>query len=393
MRSPAALLAAALLGLALVACGGGDRAGDAPPPEPPSPAATATATASATRQATPTPSPTPTATATAAATPTAAPTAKATATKPADADEEWDDKDDADDEKEWEEGERPWDAPDGPVLITIGGGERPAALLAPRGADRSEPRPLVLLLHGYGSNGEGADAYFQFSALVNELGFGLLLPTGTRDGEGDPFWNGTTECCDMLDTGVDDAGYLAGLIGEARTHAAFDKVAAVGHSNGGFMAYRLACEAVPGLIAIVSLAGGAYANADDCRAPSPLSVLQIHGNRDQVIRYAGGPLKGPLGWTEPVPGAEASVLRWAERAGCDLGAAEELAPIDTDVFLEGAETAILRWREGCAAGTVHELWTIRGGGHVPLVWGTEFTWRILLWLNDAYTGEVTIEAE
>ena len=228
---------------------------------------------------------------------------------------------------------------------------------------------------------------------MNELGFGLVLPDGTEDPEGERFWNGTAECCDMLDTGVDDAGYLRGLIEEARAHAAFDKVFAVGHSNGGFMAYRLACEAIPGLTAVVSLAGGTYANADDCRAPAVVSVLQIHGNRDQVIRYGGGPLKGPLGWTESVPGAVASVLRWAERAGCDLNAVEELTPIDTDVFVEGAETSIQRWREGCAGGSVHELWTIRGGRHVPLVWGTEFTQRILLWLDDAYTGEVTIEAD
>ena len=307
---------------------------------------TPTAAATATQKATPAPSPTPSVSATA--------TTKATATKPADEDEEWEEKP--------EEGARPWENPDGPPAIALGGGERPAVLLVPRDADRSEPGPLVLLLHGYGSSGQGADAYFQFAAHVNELGFGLILPNGTEDPEGEHFWNGTTECCDMLDSGVDDVGYLRG------------------------------CEAIPGLTAIVSLAGGTYANGEDCRAPSAVSVLQIHGDRDLVIRYAGGPLKGPLGWTESVPGAEESVLRWAERAGCDLNAAEELTPIDTDLFVEGAETSIPRWREGCEGGTVHELWTIRGGSHVPLVWGTEFTARILLWLNDAYTGEVTIEA-
>lgn len=360
MRSFAAFFGGVLVCCLLAGCGGD---GDAPQPERSSPAATVSTTATA----------------------TAAPTVKATATKPADEDEER--------EKQPEEGARAGESPDGPSAIAIGRDDRPATLLVPREADHSEPRPLVLLLHGYGSSGEGADAYFQFAAHVNELGFGLVLPDGTRDPEGERFWNGTAECCDMLDTGVDDAGYLRGLIEEARAHAAFDRVFAVGHSNGGFMAYRLACEAIPGLTAIVSLAGGTYANADDCRAPSEVSVLQIHGNRDQVIRYGGGPLKGPLRWTESIPGAEASVLRWAERAGCNLNASEELTPIDTDAFVEGAETSIQRWREGCAGGTVHELWTIRGGSHVPLVWGTEFTRRILHWLNDAYTGEVTIEAD
>ncbi|MCY3882796.1 MAG: hypothetical protein OXG61_11850, partial [Chloroflexi bacterium] len=212
MRSSAGLLAGAFVCSLLAGCDGGDD--DAPQPEPP--ATTATATAPATRQATPEPSPTPTTSATAAA--TAAPTA--TATKPADEDEER--------EKEPEEGARPREMPDGPSPIAIGGGERPAVLLVPRDADRSEPRPLVLLLHGYGSSGEEANAYFQFGALVNELGFGLVLADGTKDAEGRRFWNGTVECCDMLDTGVDDAGYLRGLIGEARAQAAFDRVFAVG---------------------------------------------------------------------------------------------------------------------------------------------------------------------
>ena len=361
MRSFATLLAGAVVCALLAGCAGGDDA--APELETSSPTPTVSGTTTA----------------------TATPTAKAAATKPADEDEE--------SEKEPEEGEQARESRDGPPAIAIGGDERPATLLIPRDADRSEPRPLVLLLHGYSSSGTGADAYFQFSAHMNELGFGLILPNGTEDPEGERFWNGTAECCDMLDTGVDDAGYLRGLIEEAQAHAAFDKVFAVGHSNGGFMAYRLACEAIPGLTAIVSLAGGAYAHADDCRVPSAVSVLQIHGNRDLVIRYEGGPLKAPSGWTESVPGAEASVLRWAERAGCDLNAVEELTPIDTDLFVEGAETSIQRWREGCTGDTVHELWTIKGGGHVPLVWGTEFTGRILLWLNDAYTGEVTIEAD
>ena len=91
------------------------------------------------------PSPTPTVSVTPTTTP--APTAKATATKPADKDEE--------SEKQPEGGERALASPDGPSRIAIGGDERPATLLIPQDADRSEPRPLVLLLHGYGSSGEG----------------------------------------------------------------------------------------------------------------------------------------------------------------------------------------------------------------------------------------------
>ena len=265
------------------------------------------------------------------------------------------------------------------------GGDRAATLLIPKGVDRSEPRMLILLLHGYGSHAREVDAYFQFSQWVDQSGFGLLIPNGTRDRNAAQFWNGTDECCDIFGAEPDDVGYLKSLIGEAREHAAFDQVYAVGHSNGGFMAYRLACEEVPGLAGIVSLAGGAYSEAEQCRAPTPLSVLQIHGTEDALVLYESGRLPThPDPERKPVPGAWASVSRWAERAGCDGSAIEELAPIDTDSAVEGDETTIKRYATGCVNQTVMELWTIEGGGHIPLVWETDFTPGILKWISERY---------
>ena len=268
------------------------------------------------------------------------------------------------------------------------GGERPARLLLPHSADLTQSRPLIVLLHGYSSFARQADQYFQFSQSVDDGGFGLLLPNGTIDQIRNRFWNATPECCDIFGAEPDDVGYIKALIEEASAYAVFDQVFAVGHSNGGFMAYRLACEDVPGLTAIVSLAGGAYAEPEECRVPAPLSVLQIHGTKDQSVLYEGGRLPDhPAPDRRPVPGAKDSVLRWAERAGCVIEDAEFFPPIDTDAAVEGAETSIVRFANGCAQGTVMELWTIEGGGHIPLVWGTDFTPGILKWLADRYDLE------
>ena len=242
-----------------------------------------------------------------------------------------------------------------------------------------------MLLHGYGSFALQADQYFRFSLYLDQGGYGLLLPNGTRDRNGVPFWNGTDECCDLFSAEPDDVGYLKSLIEEARNHAAFDQIYVVGHSNGGFMAYRLACEEVPGLSGIVSLAGGAHSEADDCRAPTPLSVLQIHGTEDDLVLYETGRLPvHPDPDRKPVPGARESVTRWAERAGCALEAVEELPAIDTDASIEGDETTVRRYEEACAEGAVMELWTIEGGGHVPIVWDTDFAPEILRWIGERY---------
>lgn len=281
--------------------------------------------------------------------------------------------------------------PEGPTKVVLGGG-RPATLLLPQDVDLAAPRPLIVLLHGYGSKAWEADQYFQFSQSVDEGGFRLLIPEGTVDEIGNRFWNATPECCDIFGAEPDDVGYIKELLDEARAHAAFDQVFAVGHSNGGFMAYRLACEEVRGLTAIVSLAGGAFADSEDCRVPTPLSVLQIHGTHDAFVLYEGGRLPDhPDPDRQAVPGAKDSVLRWAERAGCDVDDAKFPQRIDTDTAVEGAETSIVRFAEGCADGTVMELWTIEGGGHIPLVWGTDFTPGILKWLLERYGVDVLAE--
>ena len=271
------------------------------------------------------------------------------------------------------------------------GGDRPATLLLPEAADRAQPRPLIVLLHGYSSRASEADAYFQFSQWVEPGQFGLLLPDGTVDEINNQFWNGTPECCDIFGAEVDDVAYLKSLIEEARQIAAFDQIFAVGHSNGGFMAYRLACEDVPGLTGIVSLAGAAFADPDDCRVPTPLSVLQIHGTKDADVLYEGGRLPAhPDPDRAPTPGAKASVLRWAERAACDLDAYEQLSPIDTDTAVAGDETSRLRYQTGCADDVRVELWTIEGGGHIPFVWDTDFTPGILEWLGQVYGLDVQL---
>jgi len=268
------------------------------------------------------------------------------------------------------------------------GGDRAATLLLPQGADLSQPRPLIVLLHGYSSFAQQADQYFQFSQRVDDGGFGLLLPDGTIDQIRNRFWNATPECCDIFGAEPDDVGYIKSLIEEAQTYAAFNRVFAVGHSNGGFMAFRLACEEVPGLTSIVSLAGGAYADPEDCRVPATLSVLQIHGTDDRTVLYEGGRLPDhPDPDRQAVPGAKDSVLRWAERAGCHIEDPTFFPPIDTDAAVEGAETSIVRFSEGCAEGTVMELWKIKGGGHIPLVWETDFAPAILKWLAERYDPE------
>ena len=254
------------------------------------------------------------------------------------------------------------------------GGDRGAVLALPHGLDASEPLTLIVSLHGFGDNAWEHDQYFRLSQATRQQGMALLLPQGLKDAQGRRFWNATEWCCDVEASGVDDVAYLRSLVEETGEIVNVADVVVVGESNGGFMAYRLACDGLPMLRAIVSLAGTSFADAGRCDEAQPVAVLQIHGDADEVVRYDGA------SGEDNYPGAETVARRWAERAGCDLDAAMTGDSLDLDTGIDGAETTVIRWTEGCAEGRMVELWTIEGGGHDPDVEET-LAAQIIAWLE------------
>jgi polyhydroxybutyrate depolymerase len=235
--------------------------------------------------------------------------------------------------------------------------------------------PLLVLLHGYGANGPIQEGYLGLGARLEAAGFVYALPDGTENPLGDRFWNATDACCDLFGSGVDDAGYLTDLLDAIAAELPIDprRIAFFGHSNGGFMAYRMACSHAERIAAAASLAGATYADPGDCVPSRELRILQIHGTEDATVLYGGGQF--PL--FEPYPGAEESVALWADSAGCS-GVTESDPPFDAHAELPGAETEVLRYEEGCGAGGA-ELWTIVGGEHVP-PFTDEFRDRFVAWL-------------
>jgi polyhydroxybutyrate depolymerase len=258
------------------------------------------------------------------------------------------------------------------AATTIGtevvGGDRPVVVRVPTSYDPNRPAPLLLQLHGYTSRGSEVDGYFGFAAVAEEPGVVIATPEGTTNAQGDRFWNATDACCNFDRSTVDDVAYLAEVIAEIQAELSIDpeRIAVVGHSNGGFMAHRMACERADLVTSIVSLAGATFADPADCRPSEPVSVVQVHGTADDVIRFDGA---GPLSpGTGPYPGAVTTAETWAANDGCGPTPSVLPEPLDLDAGLEvaskEAETTVSEW-SGCDAGSTVQLWTIEGGGHVP----------------------------
>ena len=253
---------------------------------------------------------------------------------------------------------------------TLGPSDRPADLVVPAAYDGVTPLPVLVMLHGYSASGAVQDAYLGLSRLTRTRGMYMIIPDGTVDGMGNRFWNATPGCCNFGGSSVDDVAYLTGLLDELEAQAPVSDIYFVGHSNGGFMSYRMACELSARVSAIVSLAGSDYLNPTDCVPDQPVSVLQIHGDADATIGYTGR--------AGAYPSASDTVLRWAERASCATPGTAG-TPLDLESTIAGDETTVLEYADGCS-GAQAELWTIAGGGHIPTL-SRAFTPAVLDWLE------------
>ena len=259
---------------------------------------------------------------------------------------------------------------------SIDGGRGPIPLTVPESYDPEVPTPLIVSLHGYTSSGERHDRSWGIGALADEYGFLLIAPDGDQepDGNRSRYWNASDACCNFFGTETDDSGYIRALIDEIKARYSVDpaRVYVIGHSNGGFMSYRVAYEHSDVVAAIVSLAGANHAEERDPPA-HPVHVLQIHGTDDATIAYRGGEIR-----ENRYPSAMGSVTRWARYNGCDMSrSSREMR--DLDASLPGHETGVMKLNTGCRDGGSAELWTISDGAHVPVyseTWGAQ----IVEWL-------------
>jgi polyhydroxybutyrate depolymerase len=261
-------------------------------------------------------------------------------------------------------------SPDPPTVI--GTEDRPASVAIPKDYDPNTTYPLLMVLHGAGADGQTQAGYFQLFPLVDEKQFVMVYPNGELSDADRRLWNGAG-CC-TSDDSVDDVGYLSDLIEEAKQTYNVDpkRVYLMGHSNGGFMSFRLGCEASRLITAMMSLAGGTYWDPADCNPGTPpVSVLVVHGTADDTIPYDGSP--------NAYPGAVAIAERSAASAGCDPEMTTPLGSADFVPSLPGEETDKVAYSTGCDTGLEVELWTINDGAHIPF-FTIDFADQVTDWL-------------
>lgn len=226
---------------------------------------------------------------------------------------------------------------------------RTYSVYIPASYSASNPVPLVLNLHGLGSNGAQQALYTNFQAIADTANFILVHPNGTVNQlTGQTFWN-----IGIFGVTVDDVGFLSNLVDTISANYSIlqDRIYSTGMSNGGYMSYALACQTNK-FRAIGSVTGGMttymYSN---CTGGNAIPIIQIHGTEDQTVPYDGNSTSKSI---------EDVVALWVNKNNCNS------TPIVTQIpntnTSDGATAEQFLYTNGTNNHTV-ELFKVTGGGH------------------------------
>lgn len=203
--------------------------------------------------------------------------------------------------------------------------------------------PVVLLLHGRRMT---PDTILHISALVDRIGPAVLVvPAGW-----DRSWNAGDCCGAAYRAGVNDVTFLRTVMRNVRDAdpggRSAGKAYAVGFSNGGRLAYRLACEmpgVFSGFVAIEAVP------VERCTPPRRLDMTIVAQQSDPLLTIGTGRAKVVGGFTEPTVAATVTRMRSVDHCAGQ--------PSATDVGLAVERT----W--SCAGGTTLRYVWYPSGSH------------------------------
>lgn len=238
------------------------------------------------------------------------------------------------------------------------GAVRGYELFVPPSYDGSSALPLVLVLHGRSGSGERMAHLTGFDTRAAEHHFLVAYPDSLDD-----HWNYLHGIPGARD-GPDDIDFLYRLIDAIGRDYRVDRerLFAVGLSNGGFMAQRLACEPDSGIAAFASVAASGYgAMPATCEARKPIDALYLHGTADRLMPWKGQSVTDDSGARQVVTLPVSDSMKfWSRINRCD----PELETRDLPRSGRSPETRVrIYTARSCGDGAKVSLYAIVGGGH------------------------------
>lgn len=235
--------------------------------------------------------------------------------------------------------------------IIVDGTAREFLVHIPPTYDGTTPMPVVIDFHPLGGSGSQWKGSTNWGAKADEAGFIVAWPSGIGNS-----WNVGMCCSTARAEEVDDVAFTRAIIETLAVEACIDtrRVYASGCSNGGGMAFKVACEAADVIAAVAPVDFDCVVgpNAEDacgsCAPERPISEIQFRGTNDTAVPFTGGP--GPRAEVT-FPGAENNFARWGEINQCS-GSPATLP-----------ENSACRTYPSCGGEAESTLCTVQNGSH------------------------------
>lgn len=227
---------------------------------------------------------------------------------------------------------------------------------------RKRRRSLVLCLH---SGDETPESFARitrrgFDKLSESNNFIVGYPEALNK-----FWNDAREDSISLShyNEIDDVGFIEKTIEYAIDSFKVDpaRIFVAGLSEGGLMAFRLACEIPQKIKGFASVAASlSLDQLVDCNADTTISLLAINGTRDPILPYEGGQIMMDEQESGSVLGIEDAISFWLKENQCEeKSTTRDIANRDT--FDETRSEKITY--SDCKYGNKIVLIRVNNGGH------------------------------
>lgn len=214
--------------------------------------------------------------------------------------------------------------------INIAGTTRDYLLLD--GANGRAGAPLVVVLHGGGGNASTMVA--RWAEKARQEGLVIAFPNGVGRNGRVATWNAEGCCGHAMTSKSKDVQFIGALIDEVERSRRTDprRIYVTGMSNGGMMTHRIAIALGNRLAGAGVVAGALFGGEPQPRGPVPMLIM--HGVKDEVVPYQGGP--STLGFvaqsqSKPFESVRYAVDFWRRANGCGTSPA---ASTSGDVTVE-----------------------------------------------------------
>jgi polyhydroxybutyrate depolymerase len=200
--------------------------------------------------------------------------------------------------------------------ITVDGVARTYLVHVPATYTGARAVPLVIDLHPKDTDAATWVLATPWTSISDQQGFILVRPNGYQK-----TWN-AGRCCDPAMSAVDDVAFVRAMVTSLEADACIEvkRIYATGCSNGGGMAYKLACDAADVIAAVAPvdfdcITGPTNSpSCGSCSPSRPISEAQFRGVLDPFAPYYGGPTSVVPGLV--FPGAAANFATWGTLNQC-----------------------------------------------------------------------------